>query len=91
MCLRGNAHQEDNYVRLPESAFPRKAHSALLADLTVLTDQFESTVTEVKFFRKTFGSMNHVSKYPSTIGEKDVGLARLMGPGARDLTLRHVI
>ena len=83
MCLRGNAHQEDNYVRLPRKA--------LLTDLTVLTDQFESTVTEVKFFRKTFGSMNHVSKYPSTIGEKDVGLARLMGPGARDLTLRHVI
>jgi len=78
MCLRGNGHQEDNYVRLPRKA--------LLTDLTVLTDQFESTVTEVKFFRKTFGSMIHVSKYPSTIGEKDIGRAWLMGPGARNLT-----
>jgi len=42
-------HQE-NYVRLPDSAFPRKA--PLLTDLTVLTDQFESTLTEVEFFQE---------------------------------------
>lgn len=69
------SHQEENYVRLTESRFPRKA-SCCTTHRSHGTH--ESTLSRISI--GIFGSMN----FPQ-LGRR---ILELMGPGARDIMLR---